>query len=363
VSGTLDDLRSAVALRLEAERANILAEYENALAEHASPLIRDAIARQQVIANADGILSDLVQSLRTAQPPGRSSYSSLSADIGAARAAAYIHPRESLRAAMIIFDLILTVASAEVAPDDVGQLLNRISLTLNESISMRVREGAISYSSFLLNRIHEAHIIERRRIARELHDRIGHALSTAHRHLELSEVFLARDAVKAAGAVESAYRAVQEAMESVRSITAELRLQEPLRSLEKALAHLLDSLQAEDVSLRLQVSGEEGWATPVVLDESFLIIREAIRNSLSHGNPSVVIVSVDIAPHELRAWVEDDGSGFDWASRSTAGVGLSSMQERAALIGGRVTVNTTPGQGTHIELIVSLPGSGDEPDR
>jgi signal transduction histidine kinase len=360
VPGALDALRSAVALRLEAERLNILAEYEAALAEDASPLIRDTLARRQVIENAEGILTDLVQSLRTGQQPGRSSYRALAADIGAARAAADIHPRESLRAAVIIFDIILTVAASEAAPDDEGQLLKRISLTLNECINMRVREGTIAYSSFLLNRIHEAHIAERRRIARELHDRIGHALSTAYRHLELSEVYRSEEPVKAAARAESAVQAIREAMESVRSITADLRLQEPLRSLEKALASLLDSLQPDGVTLRLQVSGEEGWATPIILDESFLIIREAIRNSLAHGEPATVVVGVEIAPHELRAWVEDDGSGFDWASRAAAGVGLSSMQERAALIAAKVTITTAPGQGTHVELLVPLAGSGDE---
>lgn len=239
--------------------------------------------------------------------------------------------------------------------NDSMETLGVILLTLNQSITVRVREATGAYTGFLLNRIHEAHLGERQRIARELHDRVGNGLSVAHRRLELFEDQQG-DPVKAASQAKKAHRAVLDSLESLRSVITDLRLEAPLKSLEKALANYLDSVPSSDGQLWLRVNGDENWVPPTVRDESFLIIREAIRNALAHGDPGKVFIRVDIAPHELRAVVEDTGRGFDHAGiPSAATAGLSSMRERAALLGGMVLVASKPGQGTQVELTVPLP--------
>jgi signal transduction histidine kinase len=76
----------------------------------------------------------------------------------------------------------------------------------------------------------------------------------------------------------------------------------------------------------------------------------------------MVLIGVALAPHELRAWVEDDGRGFLAAPAPdpvSTGTGLASMRERAVLMGGRLTVTSVPGQGTRVELLVPLPGRDD----
>jgi signal transduction histidine kinase len=196
---------------------------------------------------------------------------------------------------------------------------------------------------------------ERRRIARELHDRVGNGLSVAQRQLEL----LQDHGDKAP---------VPESMESLRAVICDLRceappgglpggpLGSPLGSLEEALASYLEAVRADDVTPRLRVTGDETFVPQVVRDESFLIVCEAIRNALGHGAPGTVLVSVNIAPQELRAVVEDTGCGFDHATAPPSGaMGLSSMRERAALLGGSVSVLSQPGRGTRIELVVPLP--------
>jgi signal transduction histidine kinase len=97
---------------------------------------------------------------------------------------------------------------------------------------------------------------------------------------------------------------------------------------------------------------------PAVIGEAFLIIREAIRNALTHGDPGTLLIDIILAPHELHAWVEDDGCGFLLGAVS-AGIGLSSMRERAALLNGRLAVASTLGQGTQLELLIPLPGTND----
>ncbi|MET0414871.1 MAG: histidine kinase, partial [Actinoplanes sp.] len=275
-------------------------------------------------------------------------------DIGETRAAQAIPTRESWRAAMVFVETVLHWVVRHVDADSM-ETLGVVLMTLNQSITVRVREATGAYTSFLLNRIHEAHLGERQRIARELHDRVGDGLSVAHRRLELFED-QQDDPVKAASQAKKAHQAVLESLESLRSVITDLRLEAPLKSLEKALAGYIESVPSSDGQLRLRVNGDENWVPTTVRDESFLIIREAIRNALAHGAPGKILIRVDIAPHELRAVVEDTGRGFDHASIPTAATaGLSSMRERAALLGGMVLVASQPGQGTQVELTVPLP--------
>lgn len=158
-----------------------------------------------------------------------------------------------------------------------------------------------------------------------------------------------------------AKEALIEAMRRLRAVTSDLR-REPVRSLEGALVQYIDSAGA-GADVRLRVSGDETWAPPAVIDEAYLIIREAIRNALSHGAPQMVLIGVALAPHELHARVEDDGCGFGSvtsADRASTGTGLASMRERARLLGGWLTIASVPDSGTRVELVIPLPGRRDE---
>ena len=186
-------------------------------------------------------------------------------------------------------------------------------------------------------------------------------MSVALRQLELHEIASRQDPRTSAPQAAMAKQALAEAMRRLRLVTYDLR-QDSVRSLEKGLVRYIDSADA-DAEVRLRVSGDESWAPLPVIDEAFLIIREAIRNALAHGLPRLVLIGVALAPHELLAWVEDDGTGFvagQARDSGTAGTGLASMRERAATLGGRLRIASVPGQGTVVELLVPLPGHRDE---
>jgi signal transduction histidine kinase len=352
---------------MEQRRAPILARYERILEDLGSPLVRDAATRRQVMAQGNRIITDVAESLRIGRVHVDANYRLQALDIGTARAASGVHPRESLRAASVLFEAAIEAAMPGL--DDSEQplpLFRLLVLALNTSIHLRIGDAASAYSGYLINRIHEAHLEERRRIARELHDRIGHGISHAFRQLELYDLYRTTEPVRASSRAVDAQNAIEETMRNLRDVTAELRLQEPLRSLEKALltyiegARVKDGEDREDTAIRLNVNGDETWAPPAIRDESFLVLREAVRNALRHSRPGMVLISVDIAPHELRGAVEDDGSGFD-PEEASGGVGLASMRERAALMGGGVTVTSRLTGGTTVELVVPLPGHRDEP--
>lgn len=206
------------------------------------------------------------------------------------------------------------------------------------------------------NRVYEARLDERRRIARELHDRLGEVLTIGLRQLDLDEI-MGPEIPEGQSVI--AREVLVEAMRRLRLVTSGLR-DEPVTSFEKALADFLNRVCA-DADVHLVVLGDETWAPAEVIDEAFLIVREALRNALTHGAPQSVVVGVEVTRRELRAWVDDDGRGFacgDEAESPAAGTGLATMRERARLLGGTLAIVSKPGRGTSVELNVPLSGHG-----
>jgi signal transduction histidine kinase len=107
----------------------------------------------------------------------------------------------------------------------------------------------------------------------------------------------------------------------------------------------------------ITVDGDEGLASPVVQDEVFLVVREALRNAMKHAGADMISARIDFAAHELRAVIDDDGAGFDPRGCAAGpGMGIKSMQERVALLGGAMVLTSAPGEGAHIEFAIPLPG-------
>jgi signal transduction histidine kinase len=157
--------------------------------------------------------------------------------------------------------------------------------------------------------------------------------------------------------VTKASEAVQEAMRTLRAVTSELRLTEPQQNLVKAMRAAFGTLPSGDATITLNVNGDETWAPAAVKDESFLVILEAVRNAAAHANPKRIIVNVHIAPYELRAYIDDDGSGFEPDQAiGHERVGLASMRERTVLMGGQFSISSSPGDGTHVKIFVPFPG-------
>jgi signal transduction histidine kinase len=358
-SAALLSSRVRLAALVESDGARILATYLRRLEERDSVLVRDSAAREQVIEQAGQILSDVAGSLRAGSVLVGERYRRLSHDIGETRAARGIHPHESLLAAVMLFEVVLTTVVRHVELNtETPALFTLVTLAMNQSISVRIREAVIAYPGFLLEKIHEAHAEERIRIARELHDRVGHGVSAAQRQLELFD--LCRETVPASAAirVENAQRAIHEAMLDLHDVISGLRTDERIQSLAKALRTYLDSARVHDVDIRLVVNGDETWMSAAVRDESFLVVREAVLNALRHASPVAILIRVDIAPHELRASVEDDGVGFDLAGAgASGGAGIASMRERAELMGGTLVISPHLARGTRMELLVPLRGA------
>lgn len=125
---------------------------------------------------------------------------------------------------------------------------------------------------------------------------------------------------------------------------------------EGLLARLLGAPLPPEVSPNLEVEGEEALLPARVRDQMFLILREAVRNTIAHSGTSTVGVALRINELEASAIVEDGGKGFDpeEARRDGSGGLRCYMEERAALVGGRLRVESTPEAGTRVEVVVPL---------
>jgi signal transduction histidine kinase len=225
---------------------------------------------------------------------------------------------------------------------------------LNKWVGKQLRGSGDGDMAQYENRVYGARLDERRRIARELHDRLGEVLTVGLRQLDLDEI-MGPEIPEGQSAV--AREVLVEAMRRLRLVTSGLR-DEPVTSFEKALVDFLNRVCA-DADVHLVVLGDETWASAEIIDEAFLIVREALRNALTHGAPQSVVVGVEVTRRELRAWVDDDGKGFavgDDAESPAAGTGLATMRERAALLGGTLAITSRHGRGTSVELSVPLAG-------
>lgn len=344
---------------LEAHSEEIVAAYERRLLDMDSPLVTEASMRERLKAQARPVLEDVARNLRGQRASSRAEREedAMSADIGTARASEGVHASESLRAVAALSEAALTVVLKELPPPETSRNeVARVALTIQEGIMERAARASVSYVGYLLRKVHESHADERRRIGRELHDRVAHSIMVAFRSLELYEIYGARDPSKARGKLEDAKKAAQEALESARGLSSELRNYSAEEGLEVALSDYLRLVVPARVEARISVEGDESLLAPEIRDELFLIVREAIRNSVTHSGSRRIRVEVSITRDRVRAAVEDDGRGFEAEEVSDAdGTGLGSMRERASLLGGTLGLTALPGSGTRVDISVPLP--------
>jgi signal transduction histidine kinase len=209
----------------------------------------------------------------------------------------------------------------------------------------------------LYERSRELSIVEERnRIARELHDAVAQKLFSLRLTADAAATVVDRDPAAAAAQLETVRRLAADAAGELRSIVDGLR---PVDlsgdGLDVALrkqAELIDRVHAASVRFtgspvpRLTAAREEAV---------FRTAQEALHNALRHGEPSSVTVELRAESGRVVLRVEDDGTGFDPTAapaRAARRLGLASMRERAAAVGGVLKVTSAPGAGTSVRLEV-----------
>ena len=191
---------------------------------------------------------------------------------------------------------------------------------------------------------------ERKRIAEDLHDSLGHLLSTAKLNLQTfpaSQKHL----------MESPLELLNQASTEIRNITFNLM---PKTLEEEGLVPALNELVSKvsnacPIKVMLQVHGMETTSLEKQAQFNiYRIIQEAVNNILKHAQATEINIQLIRQENNLTIMIEDDGKGFDMGSIKKNGRGLSNITTRAQWLNGTVAFDSSPGRGTTISIEITV---------
>ncbi len=246
----------------------------------------------------------------------------------------------------------------ELVRDDKGRSLKVLGTCLDiteQRNSETALRAAADNLQALTRRLVEAEEAERRRIARELHDRVGQNLSALNINLDLA-LGAAAGASPLRRRIEDSVSLVDATLQSIENVMAELR--PPLLD-EYGLGAAL-GWYAEEFSRRTGIAvvlrdGKDAAADlrPEAAVALFRIAQEALNNVAKHAGAKQVSVELACEAEEIVLRVADDGAGFDPAAAARGKRwGMKTMRERAEAAGGRLEVDSAPGEGTIVRASV-----------
>jgi signal transduction histidine kinase len=195
---------------------------------------------------------------------------------------------------------------------------------------------------------------ERNRLARDIHDGLGHHLTAIAVLLDKAAAFRDRDPAVADRAIEDAHRSARRALDDVRRSVRTLRVEAAPFRLSSALDELVRDADDGQPSVTVDVTGDESRYPTGALTALYRAAQEGITNARRHARARRVSVDVHCDALRARLVVADDGCGFP---PEREGYGLLGMRERVQLAGGSVEVDSGPGHGTR--LTVEIPHRTD----
>jgi signal transduction histidine kinase len=205
-----------------------------------------------------------------------------------------------------------------------------------------------------LRRVVAGQELERQRLARELHDQTGQALTSIL--LGLKAVEDARTDAETEAAAEQLRELVVATLQDVRRLAVELR---PKALDDFGLVAALERLantfsESTGIAVDLEANLGDERLPGEVETTLYRLVQEALTNVVKHARASHVSVVLVRREGKVTALVEDDGGGFDPGAAGEDGLGLLGIRERAALVDGRLTVESSSGSGTTVAVEVPL---------
>ena len=211
----------------------------------------------------------------------------------------------------------------------------------------------------LFRRVVAAQEAERQRIARDLHDETGQSLTAIGMGLRGLSGKLSSRNKEAFGTLHKLESLTADSLQELERLISDLR---PSHlddlGLSAALRWYAGKIQEHStISVRVDIVGEEHDLDDAMKITIFRIIQESLNNIIKHAQASHVNIYLRFEEKNVRINVRDNGIGFDLDQvkqkrTSRASLGLAGMEERAALLGGTVIVQSRPGYGTEVEALI-----------
>jgi len=203
---------------------------------------------------------------------------------------------------------------------------------------------------------------ERNRLARDIHDTLGHYLTVINVQLEKALAFRDKKPREADQAVSDAKRLASEALQDVRRSVGALRTIQELPEFIQSLTELVERVRNDTCAIELHIEGDEASFSKQGLLALYRAVQEGLTNVQRHAGASHTWIDLHFGDQEATLILRDNGHGFDAASWQHAepgrngGYGLQGLLERLELFGGDLQIESTPAQGT--TLRVTLPENG-----
>lgn len=210
----------------------------------------------------------------------------------------------------------------------------------------------------LLRRVVAAQESERQRIARELHDATGQALTALGLGLRgVATSYARQDKDQIDKRLRQLEDLTTQSLDELRHLISDLR---PSHlddlGLAAALRWYAKDLQSRvPIDIRVEIGGEDRPLASSVKIALFRVAQEALTNVLKYAEAQQVWVRLNYGDQEVMLQVEDNGRGFDMETQTKSARsqwGLLGMQERAALLGGRFDIYSVVGQGTRVQVVI-----------
>lgn len=243
---------------------------------------------------------------------------------------------------------------------DEGDVRLAESLVARAAIAVDLSERV---SRDALRRVVEAQELERARLARELHDETGQALTSILLGLKHLDDVVETDTAREATA--SLRELVASTLQDVRRLAVELRPSAlddfGLVTAVERLTSNLSEQSALVVDLEARLGDQR--LPPEAETALYRIVQEALTNVVKHADARRVSITLVRKEASAVVVIEDDGQGFDPGALRAGALGFTGMRERVELVGGRLTVESAPGAGTTLVAEVHISGPPPEDGR
>lgn len=245
----------------------------------------------------------------------------------------------------------------EAVAEPVGgvQEIDDLRATLAQ-MSQRIRSYQTGMHDYL-SAVTRAQEEERARLARELHDDTVQALIALKQRGQMARKVLGRDPQRAGQRLDELNELIDHELTSLRRLIGDLR---PIYLEELGFVPALEMLAQQfearhGLAVEMQVEGETRRLAPDLELAAFRIVQQAMSNVAAHAQAHNVTLTIAFSDDGLTLIIRDDGRGFTPPDQPSdlarqGHFGLMGMHERATLYGGRLTINSAPGQGTTISV-------------
>ncbi|HEX2027077.1 MAG TPA: sensor histidine kinase [Nitriliruptorales bacterium] len=227
------------------------------------------------------------------------------------------------------------------------------------AVEERAREAERTRQEEALRRAGE----ERLRIARELHDAIGHSISLISVQAGVALHLMDAQPEHARAALLTIKHTSREALGELRHTLGALRQvdddrapRSPGPSLTR-LEELVARLSVGDLHVQIMTAGDPRPLPAAVDAAAYRIVQESLTNVARHAAASTATVAIGFEARELTVQVDDDGRGVSDGSVSGGGTGIAGMRERAAATGGQLHAGPRPGGGFRVQARLPLEGA------